>query len=198
MQICSIFTHSEVPLTDEKETMSTPEPGGFNGRFIPKELESHGAMIQSNSSVHVTTYLDVYVNPHVCTVNFGVATILQLKTTLFIHTREVGAMVLNITSGTTIDVPWTNDDQSRLLNDQIKAMVTRADVFFTYTNYLVPQSNAASIDEVWRKNAALWMISVVDYYNLDRNIVSTENVFISKLIQPFLMGICYIAVTLIR
>jgi hypothetical protein len=174
--------------------MSTPEPGGFNGRFIPKELESHGAMIQSNSSVQVTTYLDVYVNPHVCTVNFGVATILQLKTTLFI----VGAMVLNITSGTTIDVPWTNDDQSRLLNDQIKAMVTRADVFFTYTNYLVPQSNAASIDEVWRKNAALWMISVVDYYNLDRNIVSTENVFISKLIQPFLMGICYIAVTLIR
>jgi hypothetical protein len=46
--------------------MSTPEPGGFNGRFIPKELESHGAMIQSNSSVQVTTYLDVYVNPHVC------------------------------------------------------------------------------------------------------------------------------------
>jgi hypothetical protein len=83
-------------------------------------------------------------------------------------------MVLNITSGTTIDVPWTNDDQSRLLADQIAAMVARADVFFTYTNYLgaVSQSNAASIDEGWRKNAALWMISVVDYYNLDRNIVS--------------------------
>jgi hypothetical protein len=83
-------------------------------------------------------------------------------------------MVLNITSGTTIDVPWTNDDQSRLLVDQIAAMVARADVFFTYTNYLgaVPQSNAALIDEEWRKNAALWMISVVDYYNLDRNIVS--------------------------
>jgi hypothetical protein len=83
-------------------------------------------------------------------------------------------MVLNITSGTTIAVPWTNDDQSRLLVDQIAAMVTRADVFFTYTNYLgaVSQSNAASIDEEWRKNAALWMISVVDYYNLDRNIVS--------------------------
>ena len=83
-------------------------------------------------------------------------------------------MVLNITSGTTIAVPWTNDDQSRLLVDQIAAMVARADVFFTYTNYLgaVPQSNAASIDEEWRKNAALWMISVVDYYNLDRNIVS--------------------------
>ena len=112
----------------------------------------------------------------------------------------IGAMVLNITPGTTIDVPWTNDDQSRLLVDQIAAMVARADVFFTYTNYLgaVPQSNAALIDEGWRKNAALWMISVVDYYNLDRNIVSTENVFISKLIQPFLMGICYIAVTLIR
>ena len=83
-------------------------------------------------------------------------------------------MVLNITSGTTINVPWTNDDQSRLLVDQIAAMVARADVFFTYTNYLgaVPQSNAALIDEGWRKNAALWMISVVDYYNLDRNIVS--------------------------
>ena len=83
-------------------------------------------------------------------------------------------MVLNITSGTTINVPWTNDDQSRLLVDQIAAMVARADVFFTYTNYLgaVPQSNAALIDEEWRKNAALWMISVVDYYNLDRNIVS--------------------------
>jgi hypothetical protein len=83
-------------------------------------------------------------------------------------------MVLNITSGTTIDVPWTNDDQSRLLVDQIAAMVARADVFFTYTNYLgaVPQSNAALIDEGWRKNAALWMISVVDYYDLDRNIVS--------------------------
>ncbi len=83
-------------------------------------------------------------------------------------------MVLNITSGTTIDVPWTNDDQSRLLVDQIAAMVARADVFFTYTNYLgaVPQSSAALIDEGWRKNAALWMISVVDYYDLDRNIVS--------------------------
>jgi hypothetical protein len=83
-------------------------------------------------------------------------------------------MVLNITSGTTINVPWTNDDQSRLLVDQIAAMVARADVFFTYTNYLgaVPQSNAALIDEGWRKNAALWMISVVDYYDLDRNIVS--------------------------
>ena len=85
-------------------------------------------------------------------------------------------MVLNITSGTTIAVPWTIDDQSRLLVDQIAAMVARADVFFTYTNYLgaVSQSNAASIDEGWRKNAALWMISVVDYYNLDRNIVSTK------------------------
>jgi hypothetical protein len=102
---------------------------------------------------------------------------MQQKITLFVHARrgrEVGAMVLNITSGTTIDVPWTNDDQSRLLVDQIAAMVARADVFFTYTNYLgaVSQSNAASIDEGWRKNAALWMISVVDYYNLDRNIVS--------------------------
>jgi len=79
--------------------------------------------------------------------------------------------------GTTIAVPWTNDDQSRQLVDQIAAMVARADVFFTcYTDYLgaVPQSNAALIDEGWRRVVALWMISVVDYYNLDRNIVSTE------------------------
>jgi len=85
-------------------------------------------------------------------------------------------MVLSITSGTTIAVPWTNDDQSRQLVDQIAAMVARADVFFTYTDYLgaVPQSNAASIDEGWRRDVASWMISVVDYYNLDRNIVSTK------------------------
>jgi len=110
-------------------------------------------------------------------------------------------MVLNITSGTTIAVPWTNDDQSRQLVDQIDAMVARADEFFTYTDYLgaVPQSNAALIDEGWRMVVALWMISVVDYYNQKHckyRMLSSTNSLSSS--NPLSRESVFNAVTLIR
>jgi hypothetical protein len=69
---------------------------------------------------------------------------------------------------------WVGDDYSKVLLDQIAVMARKEEVFFSCVDYMgeLPMSKDDCIDEEWRQKAAEWMFRVVDYYDLDRDIVS--------------------------
>ncbi len=69
---------------------------------------------------------------------------------------------------------WAGDDYSTFLLDQIAVMVEKEKVFFSCVDYIgdMPMPMDNSIDVEWRQEAAEWMFRVVDFYDLDRDIVS--------------------------
>ena len=69
---------------------------------------------------------------------------------------------------------WVGDDYSKMLLDQIAVMVEKEDAFFSCVDYIgeMPMSDDNLIDEEWRQKAAEWMFRVIDFYDLDRDIVS--------------------------
>ncbi len=69
---------------------------------------------------------------------------------------------------------WMGDAFSELLVDQIAAMLEKEDSFYSCVDYLgeLPDTNKDVIDEYWRQTAAEWMFKVIDFYDLDRDIVS--------------------------
>ena len=69
---------------------------------------------------------------------------------------------------------WVGDDYSKMLLDQIAVMVEKEGTFFSCVDYIgeMPMSDDNLIDEEWRQKAAEWMFRVIDFYELDRDIVS--------------------------
>ncbi len=69
---------------------------------------------------------------------------------------------------------WVGDDYSKMLLDQIAVMVEKENLFFSCVDYIgeMPMSDDNLIDEEWRQKAAEWMFRVIDFYDLDRDIVS--------------------------
>lgn len=69
---------------------------------------------------------------------------------------------------------WAGDEYSSILLEQIATMVKKEDAFYSCVDYIgeLPQLDNDSIDGEWRQMAAEWMFRVIDFYDLDREIVS--------------------------
>ena len=69
---------------------------------------------------------------------------------------------------------WVGNNYSSLLLDQIAVMVKKENAFFSCVDYIgeLPELDNDSIDAEWRQKAAEWMFRVIDFYDLDRDIVS--------------------------
>ena len=69
---------------------------------------------------------------------------------------------------------FAGDDYSCILLEQIATMVKKEDAFYSCVDYIgeLPQLDNDSIDGEWRQMAAEWMFRVIDFYDLDREIVS--------------------------
>ncbi|KAL3822970.1 hypothetical protein ACHAXA_008110 [Cyclostephanos tholiformis] len=77
---------------------------------------------------------------------------------------------------------WLGDDYSKVLLDQIAVMARKEEVFFSCVDYMgeLPMSKDDCIDEEWRQKAAEWMFRVVDYYDLDRDIVNIGMAYLDQ------------------
>ena len=69
---------------------------------------------------------------------------------------------------------WAGDNYSSVLLEQIATMVKKEDAFYSCVDYIgeLPELDNDSIDGEWRQMAAEWMFRVIDFYDLDREIVS--------------------------
>ncbi|KAL7537791.1 hypothetical protein ACHAWF_005905 [Thalassiosira exigua] len=77
---------------------------------------------------------------------------------------------------------WVGDEYSRLLADKVTVMAEKEDAFYSCVDYLgelSPLDNG--IDEGWRQKAAEWMFKVIDFYDLDRDIVNVGMAYLDQM-----------------
>lgn len=68
---------------------------------------------------------------------------------------------------------WAGDEYSEHLVGQIAVLVEKENAFYSCADYLQDVSMSSDlIDEGWRQRSAEWMFKVIDFYDLDRDIVS--------------------------
>ncbi|KAL7542849.1 hypothetical protein ACHAXR_012147 [Thalassiosira sp. AJA248-18] len=77
---------------------------------------------------------------------------------------------------------WVGDGYSQLLIDQIAVMVEKENDFYSCVDYLgeLPLSSDL-IDEGWRQKSAEWMFKVIDFYDLDRDIVNAGMAYLDEM-----------------
>lgn len=77
---------------------------------------------------------------------------------------------------------WVGEKFSPLLVEQIAVMLEKEEKNYACLDYIsVPSSSTDLIDEKWRQKAAEWMFKVVDFYDLERDIVSIGMMYLDRL-----------------
>mmetsp|Transcript_18328 Transcript_18328/g.39584 ORF Transcript_18328/g.39584 Transcript_18328/m.39584 type:complete len:305 (-) Transcript_18328:125-1039(-) len=77
---------------------------------------------------------------------------------------------------------WVGEKFSPLLVEQIAVMLEKEETNYACLDYIsVPSSSTDLIDEKWRQKAAEWMFKVVDFYDLERDIVSIGMMYLDRL-----------------
>mmetsp|Transcript_32109 Transcript_32109/g.54788 ORF Transcript_32109/g.54788 Transcript_32109/m.54788 type:complete len:320 (+) Transcript_32109:258-1217(+) len=76
---------------------------------------------------------------------------------------------------------WVGDEYSQFLVDQVAVMMEKEADFYLCFDYLkdLPVS-PDSIDAGWRQSAAEWMFTVIDFYDLDRDIVNVGMSYVDQ------------------
>jgi len=81
---------------------------------------------------------------------------------------------------------WEGDEYSQNFVDQIAVMVAKENTFYSCVDYLgkLSESRRASdaIDVDWRQNTAEWMFKVIDFYDLDRDIVNVGLAYLDQML----------------
>ena len=81
---------------------------------------------------------------------------------------------------------WVGDDFTPLLAEQIAVMLRKEESNYSCLDYLqfagrlvLPSKDL--IDEQWRQKSAEWMFKVVDFYDLDRDIVNIGMTYLDRM-----------------
>jgi hypothetical protein len=88
-----------------------------------------------------------------------------------------------VTSGSSNS--WAGETYSPLLVEQICTMLEKEGSRYHCTDYLAFPGGVVSsnnpIDERWRQKSAEWMFKVVDYYDLERDIVNIGMTYLDRM-----------------
>jgi hypothetical protein len=82
---------------------------------------------------------------------------------------------------------WIGEEYSPLLIEKINVMLHREASSFNCHDYLnTPGAyppHLDTIDERWRQKTAEWMFKVVDFYDLERDIVNTAMTYLDRMLS---------------
>lgn len=75
---------------------------------------------------------------------------------------------------------WIGEEYSPLLIDKINVMLKREASSLNCHDYL---DHLDTVDEQWRQKTAEWMFKVIDFYDLERDIVNAAMTYLDRMLS---------------
>ena len=81
---------------------------------------------------------------------------------------------------------WLGEDYSEFLIEKVQLMLKKEDSSIDCLDYLNKSSYSYHMDKIdvnWRQKVAEWMFNVIDFYDLERDIVSVAMTYIDRMLS---------------